>query len=157
MNKKLLLATAIVLLSIPAFVFAQSIVKTQQRRNNGRLMSETVQQMQRLTLAIRSYSFSYKGKMPPMQNPAVFKKALQLFVGKDAFVSKASGQTFMPNAKLSGKPLVQSNLIVWCYDPQTILGLNSMTEKFRVVGFSNGTIAMTENRWQREKKISGLP
>ncbi|HEX8463823.1 MAG TPA: hypothetical protein VF627_04325 [Abditibacterium sp.] len=156
MNKKLMLALAIVL-SIPVFVFAQSALKNQQRHKRYQLMQQTVRQMQQLTLAVHKYSFDYKGKMPPMQNPAVFKNALQHYTGQDVFISAASGKPFVPNAKLSGKPLVQSNRIVWCYDPQTILGPNSPTKKFRVVGFSNATIAMPESRWQREKETAGLP
>lgn len=156
MNKKFVLLTALIL-AVPAFVFAQTAIQNQQRQKNARLMNETVQQMQGLTLAIHQYSFDYKGKMPPMQNPAVFKKSLQPYASKDSFVSKASGRTFLPNTSLSGKPLARSNRIVWCYDPQTIFGPNNMTEKFRVVGFSNLTIAMTEKRWQREKKTAGLP
>lgn len=149
----------VILVAIPAGVFAQNALKNQQRKSRYKAMSEIVQQMHELTMAIYQYTFEANGKMPPMQNITVLQKALKPYSRPSIFVSSASGKPFKLNSKLSGKPLDKSNRIVWCYDT-AMPGPYSpdiKRESYRVVGFSNSVIAMPEARWQREKKTSGLP
>ena len=76
---------------------------------------------------------------------------------KQIFISRATGQPFMSNAKMSGKTIKSaSNNIVLFYDVKPISGPNNPKELIRVVGFADHSIAMPEARWQREKADSGI-
>ncbi|PQV64340.1 hypothetical protein B1R32_10521 [Abditibacterium utsteinense] len=156
MNKKLILLIAVIL-SIPVIVFAQNKINNMQRIKRAQLMQKTLGQAQSLSLAIRQYSFDNKGNMPPMNNLTALKQALKPYLGGSDFISAASGKPFIFNTKLSGKKLVDSNFIVWLYDPKPTSGPNNPKDLYRVVGYSNHFTTMPEKIWQSEKKTFGLP
>ena len=112
-----------------------------------------------LTFAVVQYSQDHNDKLPPMKNPAVVKRALRHYATISSFSSVASGQPFLPNSMLSGrtlKSLSPDNTVLF-YDPKPILGPNSPTDLYRVVGYLDHIIAMPEKRWQRTKKELGVP
>jgi hypothetical protein len=62
--------------------------------------------MKQLGLALMMYSQDYDEVLPPLRDAATLKKVLLPYVrNEDVFKSPGTGQPFLPNSRLSGRPL----------------------------------------------------
>ena len=161
---KFLLGALILCLAIPLFLFGPASFKewksewqVQQQLEKSRKTNNALTQLMRLQAATHQYAQDHQGRMPPMQNAAAVKKALQPYLNAADFVSIASGQEFQPNPSVSGKPLNKSGNVIWFYDAKRPSETDTPSDSSRAVTYSAGTMSISEAIWQIAKKKSGIP
>ena len=156
MNKRLIISVGVGL-AVPSALFAKGAVETRVRMRNYQMMNKTVEAMHGLVVATAFYSQEHNGKLPPMKNAAVLRRALVHYATKDSFVSPASGTPFVPNSTLAGRTLDSlSNQTALFYDVKPLSGPNSPKQLFRVVGFKDHVKTVPEFSWPATKTLSGI-
>lgn len=143
------------------FLSGCGAVKESHRMQRYQDLSQSNENLRRLGLAIKQYSFDYEGKFPPMQSSESLKKALKAYSSPELFVSPLTGRPYKINSTLSFKNMdkIKSPAsVAMLYEDQAFPGPNSPKELYRPTAFVDLHVKTVDEKigWPRVKQQSAI-
>ena len=122
---------------------------------NKAINVQSMNNLKQVGLGLMMYTEDNGGRLPDLTDSAKMKQVLVKYISNDrVFVRPKTGEPYLPNPTLSGKPLkdLKAGEIVVVYEA------TPADDETRAVLFLDGHVErIVDARWQELKKSSGIP